>query len=72
MSLAQARISVAGFVAVAIVLGVLSTDRFFNLEHLHVNKAYYSSSRSAFAGYLIATTADFGLLYHIGLSPSPE
>ena len=68
-ALLQARISVCGYLAIAAVLDIISADRFYNLSHFHVTKAYYSSSRGAFAGFIIAATSDFALLYMGGLTP---
>jgi hypothetical protein len=67
----QTRISVAGFLSVAIVLDIISADRFLNLTNV-IGGTYYHAGRSAFAGFIIAAAADFGLLYHVGLSPAPE
>ncbi|CAL8462068.1 g1599 [Coccomyxa elongata] len=67
--LPQARISICGYLAIGAVLTILSADRLYNLSHFHVSKAYYSSSRGAFAGYLLSATSDFAMLYMAGLSP---
>lgn len=66
----QARISVCGYLAVAAVLSVISADRFYNLAHFHVSKAYYASSRGTFAGLIIAAVADFAMLYMAGVTPA--
>lgn len=66
----QARISVCGYLAVAAVLSVISADRFYNLAHFHVSKAYYASSRGTFAGLIIAAVADFAMLYMAGVPPA--
>jgi hypothetical protein len=66
---AQTRVAVCGYLAVAIVLLNISADRFYNLSHFHITRAYWSSSRGAMSGCVIAATADFALLYMIGLTP---
>ena len=60
----------SGFLAIAAVLAVISADRFYNLAHFHVSKAYYASSRGVFAGFVIAATSDFALLYMAGVTPA--
>lgn len=64
----QTRIALAGFIAVAIVLDHISADRFYNLSHFHLTKAYFSASRGAFAGYVIAAASDFALLYMVRIA----
>ena len=58
-----------GFLAATVVLQILSTDRFYNLSHFHISKAYWSSSRGTMAGYIISATADFSLMYLLGIHP---
>ncbi|BDA49382.1 hypothetical protein COCOBI_13-4940 [Coccomyxa sp. Obi] len=69
--LAQARVAVCGYIAIATVLDIISADRFYNLSHFHITRAYFSSSRGAFAGFVIAATADYAMLYMAGLTPPP-
>lgn len=61
---AQARGTILAFLTAAAVLSVIETDRLFNLSHL-VHGRQYSSSRSAFAGFIVSATADFALVYHL-------
>ena len=61
---AQARGTILAFLTAAAVLSVIETDRLFNLSHF-VHGRQYSSSRSAFAGFIVSATADFALVYHL-------
>jgi hypothetical protein len=70
-ALGQARIAICGYLAVAIVLLNISADRFYNLSHFHVSKAYFSAARGAMSGCIIAATSDFAMLYMLGLQPPP-
>ncbi len=63
--------AVCGYLAIATVLDIISADRFYNLSHFHITKAYFSSSRGAFAGFVIAATSDYAMLYMAGLTPPP-
>ena len=67
----QTRIVLIGWLAVATAQAIFSTDRFYNLSHWHLSKSYYASSRGAFSGFLIMATANFCLMYHIGIVPPP-
>ena len=69
--LSQARVAVCGYIAIAVVLDTISADRFYNLSHFHITPAYWSSSRGAFSGFVIAATADYAMLYMAGLTPPP-
>ncbi|KAK9918602.1 hypothetical protein WJX75_005254 [Coccomyxa subellipsoidea] len=69
--LPQARVAVCGYLAIATVLDIISADRFYNLSHFHITKAYWSSSRGAMSGFIIAATADYAMLYMAGLTPPP-
>ena len=64
----QARGTILSFLTAAAVLSVLSTDRTYNISHF-THGSEYSSARSAFAGYLVSATADFALIYHLGIIP---
>lgn len=64
----QARGTILSFLTAAAVLSVLSTDRTYNISHF-TRGSEYSSARSAFAGYLVSATADFALIYHLGIIP---
>ena len=65
----QVRGALVGYLAATVVLQVLSTDRFYNLSHWHISRGYWSSSRGTMAGYLISATADFSLMYLLGIQP---
>jgi hypothetical protein len=67
----QTRIVLIGWLAVATAQAIISADRFYNLSHWHLSKSYYASSRGCFSGFLITATADFALMYHIGIVPPP-
>ena len=67
----QTRIVIIGWLAVATVQAILSTDRFYNYSHWHLSGALYASGRAAFSGFLINATANFCLMYHIGIVPPP-
>ena len=67
----QTRLVIVGWLAVATVQAILSTDRFYNISHWHLSKSLYASSRATFSGFLIIATANFALMYHIGIVPPP-
>ena len=71
MCLMQTRLVVVGWLAVATVQAILSTDRFYNISHWHLSKSLYASSRATFSGFLIMATSNFCLMYHIGIRPPP-
>ncbi|KAK9817941.1 hypothetical protein WJX72_004600 [[Myrmecia] bisecta] len=59
-----------GYLAVASLLMILSADRLYNVSHFFKGK-YYTRTRCAFAGYVIAATGDLALIYMLGLEPYP-
>lgn len=67
----QARGTVLSFLTAAAVLTVISTDRTYNIGHF-VGGSLYSASRSAFAGFLVSATANFALIYHLGILPGGQ
>lgn len=67
----QTRIVIVGWLAAATVQAILSADRFYNISHWHLSKSLYASSRATFSGFLIMATANFALMYHIGIVPPP-
>ena len=67
----QTRIVLIGWLAVATAQAILSADRFYNISHWHLSKSLYASSRGTFSGFLITATANFALMYHIGIVPPP-
>lgn len=67
--MAQVRPALVGFLAATVVLQIISADRFYNISHFHISKAYFSSSRGAMSGYIIAAASDFSLIYLIGIVP---
>ena len=67
----QTRIVIIGWLAVATAQAILSADRLYNISHWHLSKALYASSRGCFSGFLIMATANFALMYHIGIVPPP-
>ena len=60
-----------GWLAASTVQAILSADRFYNYSHWHLSRALWSSSRATFSGFLIMATANFALMYHIGIVPPP-
>lgn len=67
----QTRLVIVGWLAVATAQAILSADRFYNISHWHLSKSLYASSRATFSGFLIMATANFALMYHIGIVPPP-
>ena len=65
----QVRLALVGYLAATVVLQIISADRFYNLSHFHISKAYFSSSRGSAAGFIISATSDFALLYLLGIIP---
>ena len=59
-----------GFLASTVILQIISADRFYNLSHFHITKAYFSSSRGTMAGFIISATSDFSLIYFLGILPA--
>ena len=68
---AQTRIVIVGWLAAATVLAIFSADRFYNFSHWHLSSALWASSRATFSGFLINATANFALMYHLGIIPPP-
>ena len=67
----QARGTLLSFLTAAAVLSVISTDRLYNITH-NVHGRSRSAARSAFAGFIVSATADFALIYHLGIIPQPR
>ena len=67
----QTRIALEAYLAATVVLQIISADRMYNLSHFHISRAYFSASRGAAAGFIIAATSDFALMYLLGIVPPP-
>ena len=63
----QTRSMVVGFMAVNLVLAIISTNNVYNLSHFSGGGKYYHSARAVFTGYIFIDIAFFGLIYLLGL-----
>ncbi|KAK9843865.1 hypothetical protein WJX84_003231 [Apatococcus fuscideae] len=65
--LRQVRISLIGFLSVATMLIIISTDRLYNMSGKLPSG--HVAARVAFAGYLLMAIGNFGCMYLLGLDP---
>ncbi|KAL3143629.1 hypothetical protein ABBQ38_002425 [Trebouxia sp. C0009 RCD-2024] len=63
----QTRSMVVGYMAVNLVLAIISTNNVYNLSHFAGHGRHYHSARAVFTGYLFVDIALFGLIYLLGL-----
>lgn len=65
--LRQTRSMVVGYMAVNLVLAIISTNNVYNLSHFSGHGRHYHSARAVFTGYIFVDIALFGLIYLLGL-----
>jgi len=65
--LRQTRSMVVGYMAVNLVLAIISTNNIYNLSHFAGHGRHYHSARAVFTGYIFVDVALFGLIYLLGL-----
>lgn len=65
--LRQVRISLIGFLSVATMLIIISTDRLYNISGKMPSG--HTAARVAFAGYVLMAIGNFGSMYLLGLDP---
>ena len=65
----RARGALLAWATAATVLCIVSADRQYNISSI-TEGAFYSSSRTAFSGFLLTAAAGLALMYHFGVRPS--